>query len=151
VAPAVTSPQAGGLVELSGTLRVLDAEQRTVVELQGSLRVAQPGGSGAVAPVPAPVRAEVPVAQPQPAAPALSAESVLSKLIEYVAAITRVPAATVDPGKRTKDLGMDSLMATQLRKRVQAELGVALANRSVLNAPSLRAIADEVFSAVSNG
>src|SRR5262249_10343061 len=150
-----------GLVELSGTLRVLDAEQRTVVELQGSLRVTQPGGSGtvaqpsisaAVAPVPV-VRQEIAEASPvaQPEAPASSAESVLDKLIEYVAAITRVPAAQVDPGKRTKDLGMDSLMATQLRKRVQSELGVALANRSVLNAPSLRAIADEVFAAVSNG
>jgi acyl transferase domain-containing protein len=154
-AAAAASPQAGGMVELSGTLRVLDANQRTVVELQGSLRVAQPGGSGVVAPVPAPVHEEALVAEApamaQLEAPALSAEAVLDKLIEYVAAITRVPAAQVDPGKRTKDLGMDSLMATQLRKRVQAELGVALANRSVLNAPSLRAIAGEVFAAVSNG
>jgi acyl transferase domain-containing protein len=150
-APAATATSAGCVVELSGSLRVLDAQARTIVALEGNLRVTQ--SNDAVAPEPA---ATAPAAvQPDAQVPAVAALElpartegpVLDRLIEFVAAITRMPVAQVDPARRIKDLGMDSLMATQLRKRVQAELGVSLTNRAVLDAPSLRAVADLVDAA----
>lgn len=158
---AATASTEGGVVELSGQLRVLDSDQRAIVELHGTLRVGRSEAGPLTGQVARPVaaRVTVPAAAPEVTAPApappaeteaapTTLEQVLARLVEHVAAILRMPAHKVDPAKRVKDMGMDSLMATQLRKRVHAELGVSLSNRQVLNATSLAAVADAVFTAL---
>ncbi|MGV9770382.1 acyl carrier protein [Streptosporangium sp. NPDC003464] len=47
-------------------------------------------------------------------------------LCAQVAAVVQLPPEKVDPSQRAHRLGLDSLMAVQLRNRVAADLGVTL-------------------------
>jgi acyl carrier protein len=108
---------------------------------------------GAVVNAPAVPEPEVAAVEPTAAvdtsAPTL--EVVLEQVIENVAGILKMPLSQVDPAKRVKELGMDSLMSTELRKRLQAVLGAKLTNRQVLTAPSLHAIAQAAYAAIQDG
>ncbi|MGI5338350.1 type I polyketide synthase [Streptomyces sp. CA-181903] len=137
-------------VELTGELRLTDPASGFVIELRGSLRITAGAVRGEAAPAPAPVRAAEPVAAearvapaaPAPApvtpeapaaAPAAPAETpaapdrpVAERVAEHVAAVLGMRAGRLDVDKPFHRLGMDSLMATELRKRLERELGVAL-------------------------
>ncbi|MGK5639703.1 acyl carrier protein, partial [Streptomyces sp. URMC 126] len=64
--------------------------------------------------------AETPAAKPAADRP------VAERVAEHVAAVLGMRAGRLDVDKPFHRLGMDSLMATELRKRLERELGVSL-------------------------
>ncbi|MEU6667894.1 acyltransferase domain-containing protein [Streptomyces sp. NPDC046727] len=138
-------------IELTGELRLTDPNSGFVIELRGSLRIAAngagtAGGAGgadmaeAATPVTAPTRTAAPAAIPAPAPVAAAqpqptrqptpqpatSRTVTERVAEHVAAVLKMRVARLDVNKRFSQLGMDSLMATELRKRLEKDLGVAL-------------------------
>src|SRR5690606_1826624 len=61
-----------------------------------------------------------------------------------VAAVLRMPAARVPSDRALKTLGMDSLMALELRNRLEKRAGVGLSPTLVWNHPSVVALADHL-------
>ncbi|EME97723.1 acyltransferase domain-containing protein [Streptomyces mobaraensis NBRC 13819 = DSM 40847] len=135
-------------VELTGELRLTDPASGFVIELRGSLRIAAPAPRGEAAPAPvraaeplpvavearvapaAPVPAPAPVTPEAPAAAPAEAPAadrpVADRVAEHVAEVLGMRVGRLDVNKPFNRLGMDSLMATELRKRLERELGVAL-------------------------
>jgi acyl transferase domain-containing protein len=88
------------------------------------------------------------------AAPEERARLVVAHVAEQVCRVMQVPTAKLDPGQPLKDFGLDSLMAVEIRNRVEATLGVSLPLVSILEgqpvaqlAASVRARLEEVTSA----
>ncbi|MFI0739809.1 type I polyketide synthase [Streptomyces sp. NPDC021100] len=141
-------------VELTGELRLTDPASGFVIELRGSLRITAGAVRGEATPAPARVRAAEPVAAEvhvAPAAPVAAAASVApaasaapeataaapaeapaadrpvaERVAGHVAEVLGMRVGRLDVNKPFSRLGMDSLMATELRKRLERELGVAL-------------------------
>ncbi|MFH8371763.1 type I polyketide synthase [Streptomyces sp. NPDC018031] len=133
-------------IELTGELRLTDPASGLVVELRGSLRIGRdPAPALPVAPVPAapratpvpapavaapstpvPAPALVPAPVPEAPVPAADDRPVLERVAETVAAVLRTEVARLDANKPLNRLGMDSLMAAELRKRLERDLGAVL-------------------------
>ncbi|MBZ4319049.1 type I polyketide synthase [Streptomyces huiliensis] len=143
-------------VELTGELRLTDPASGFVIELRGSLRItagavrgeataapaapepaareavrvtpAAPAPVSAPAPAPASAPAPAPASAPAPVVPEGPAADrpVADRVAEHVAEVLGMRVGRLDVNKPFNRLGMDSLMATELRKRLERELGVAL-------------------------
>ncbi|MFE3755211.1 type I polyketide synthase [Nocardia tengchongensis] len=79
-------------------------------------------------------------------------EAVLETLIAQIAAVTRRPAAKIDARRTATEIGMDSLMSLEVKSKIQAEFGVTVPAKLLLEADSLRAAAERIAAlAASNG
>ena len=78
------------------------------------------------------------------APPEKGLELVLGRLVEHVSRVLRVPDERVDREKPVTVLGLDSLMAVELRQRVLSDLGVELSVMEVLRGSTLAELAQSV-------
>ena len=65
-------------------------------------------------------------------------------LLARVAEVLRLDVTVLDPGERIGTLGLDSLMALELRSRVEADTGIAVPMVRLLQGPSVDALAIEL-------
>ncbi|MFC0842980.1 type I polyketide synthase [Streptomyces noboritoensis] len=167
----VTGRSTDGGIELTGELRLTDPSSGFVVELRGSLRISQSGTASPSPAVTAPARTAAPVAQPTAApapvvavspaavarpAPDRTAEDapaadrpVVDRVAAHVAAVLKMRVARLDVNKRFNQLGMDSLMATELRKRLEKELGVALPMTRLVRETTTASLARELEAEIT--
>ncbi|MFD0383719.1 acyl carrier protein [Streptomyces stramineus] len=66
------------------------------------------------------------------------------RVAEHVAAVLKMRVAKLDVNKPFNRLGMDSLMATELRKRLEKELGVSLSVAKLARGVTTVALAKEI-------
>ncbi len=78
------------------------------------------------------------------APPEKGLELVLGRLVEHMSRVLRVPDERVDREKAVTALGLDSLMAVELRQRVLSDLGVELSVMEVLHGSTLAELAQSV-------
>jgi acyl transferase domain-containing protein/acyl carrier protein len=78
----------------------------------------------------------------QSAPPEAHRDVVLQWVREEIAAVLRLPAAEVDAGRGLFDMGLDSLMALDLRGRLEAGVGRPLPSTLAFNYPTANALAE---------
>jgi acyl transferase domain-containing protein len=83
-----------------------------------------------------------PVAEPRP--PVESNVPLLERVAGEVASVLGVPSTSVGPDVSFERLGMDSRMATELRQRLTAGLGLAISSGAVWGHPTVRKLAAHV-------
>lgn len=76
-----------------------------------------------------------------PAEPEARTAYLLQRVIHHTAAIVHVPVARITSGMTFRKLGLDSIMAVQLRNLLEAETGVTLSVAMFWSHPSLHAFA----------
>ncbi|KYF63083.1 type I polyketide synthase [Sorangium cellulosum] len=70
-----------------------------------------------------------------------------SYLLEQVSGVVSLPRAEIDPGASLRELGLDSLMAMELKHRIEKELGLAVPVVDLLRGPSPRELAGQMAGA----
>jgi acyl carrier protein len=93
-----------------------------------------------VAAAPAPAFAPEPASAPEPATPAAGAREGLERV---VAQILGMPAGT-DPQTPLRDLGLDSLMAVEIKNRAERELGIAVSVRELIEGASINSLLERL-------
>jgi acyl transferase domain-containing protein/NRPS condensation-like uncharacterized protein/acyl carrier protein len=100
----------------------------------------------APAPRPEARAAAPPASTATPSASASAADgSLADRVVALVADVLKLPS--VDPEESLSNLGFDSLMAAELRVRIQDEHGVRIPMLRILEAPSIAALAAAVVAA----
>jgi acyl transferase domain-containing protein len=147
------------------------ADNRVLADFQGITLLRQPGGTGAGdrqgrLAEPFVPRQTVPPQRPapqqfapQPHAPQRPVERVgrsepagtsapdAHRIIAHAATVLGTTADRVDPRRPLRDLGLDSLMAVQLRRVLEQELGVEVPASRLLGRESTAALAAELAQA----
>ncbi|WP_437515472.1 beta-ketoacyl synthase N-terminal-like domain-containing protein [Sorangium sp. So ce1099] len=72
-----------------------------------------------------------------------------SYLLDQVSGVVSLPRAEIDPGASLRELGLDSLMAMELKQRIEKELGLAVPVVDLLRGPSPRELAGQIAGASS--
>ncbi|QUQ67012.1 type I polyketide synthase [Kutzneria sp. CA-103260] len=135
--PSTSSPI---MIDLPGTAALVDAGGRTVAELPGlRLRFTVAGTTALPQP---PVLAPVP--QPQPEAPTDADGFVAAQIAESLG------MRTVPADRPLRAIGLDSLMASRLRTRVNRTLGTDLPLTDFLGETTLRGLTAAVRAALAN-
>lgn len=83
--------------------------------------------------------------------PEVSQPATQQPLIAHAAAVLGTTAERLDPRRPLRDIGLDSLMATQLSRRLLRDLGVDVAAVRLLGPESAATIAADLKSHVSSG
>ncbi len=101
-----------------------------------------------VRPGPAPVRDQVP--EPARAAPAPpdSRDALLARLRARLGAVLRVVPEHLDTAAPLSALGLDSIMAIELKTAAERELGLSIPIAALIGGPSLEQLADALFAQV---
>ncbi len=76
---------------------------------------------------------------------------VVSLLTEEVARITKLAASRIEPGRPLVELGMDSLMAVELRLAVEQRFGLSLPVLALSEGATLQALAGRVIKMLGGG
>ncbi len=79
-------------------------------------------------------------------APAEATQRLEAYLRGVVSRVLRVPAPKIDPQRSLHELGIDSLMATELRNTVEADLSVGLSVVKFLEGHGVAALAGEILA-----
>ncbi|TVY29662.1 Methylphloroacetophenone synthase [Lachnellula hyalina] len=119
----------------------------SVSVLQRSLRSVNSGGSGAN-PTPAPAGvAPIPVA-----VTGVSAEpSKASKVLEVFHNVTDIPMDEIALGSTLEELGVDSLLVTEVLNEIQTAFGLDIELNTFLFFPNVKAVCDYIDSALGLG
>jgi natural product biosynthesis luciferase-like monooxygenase protein len=72
-------------------------------------------------------------------------------LARIVAAVLRLPVADLTPAARITDLGVDSLVAIEIKNRVQREVGADVALTTLLEGPTVAALATTLLAQLKLG
>ncbi|MFG2844723.1 type I polyketide synthase [Kitasatospora sp. NPDC048296] len=132
---ALAAPAAGVRGRLAGAL----ARRRPAVPAARSLARPRPVPVDA-RPVPVPVNAE-PVLAAVAAEPAPEpARAATDALLQRVSRLLDLPEAAIDRRRSLRDLGLDSLMAAQLRAQVRSDCGLDLTAGRLLGSESLNGL-----------
>jgi natural product biosynthesis luciferase-like monooxygenase protein len=78
-----------------------------------------------------------------PTLPEMKEQSLLFVMCQLAGEMAQIKAEDVDPGLSLLSLGLDSLMMTEVRFRIEAQLGVSVSLESMLSGRSLMELADE--------
>jgi acyl carrier protein len=146
-------PPSEGL-ELLGRLLTTDTAQLVVLPLEwgrlpprlrqmpllADLAVRSAATEPDPSPTEAPIRERLEAAEPGQRQPLL-----IEYLQREAARSLQLPPGRVDPGEPIARLGLDSLMALELRNRLEASLGIALAPARLLQSPTLASLAQELL------
>ena len=84
-------------------------------------------------------------------APEEAREKVVALLTEEVARITKLAASRIEPGRPLVELGMDSLMAVELRLAVEQRFGLSLPVLALSEGATLQALAGRVIKMLGGG
>ncbi len=71
-----------------------------------------------------------------------------SHLADQISSILRLPAAKIDPKQPIRRFGLDSLMAVELKNRIEADFGVSIPIVRLLQGVTITDLSDEVMAAV---
>lgn len=82
-------------------------------------------------------------------APAEATKRLETYLLGVVSRVLRVPAPKIDPLRSLHELGIDSLMATELKNTVEADLDVTLSVVKFLEGHGVTALAGEILSGLA--
>jgi len=85
------------------------------------------------------------------AAPAERLPRLVALLVEQVARVVGVPGVRLDLERPLGSLGIDSLMAAELKNRIEGELGVTVPIVRLLEGPSLTGLAAMLLDVVESG
>ncbi len=85
----------------------------------------------------------------QAAPPAERAQLMISYLCEQLASVLRVPAHRLDTEQPLTALGLDSLMAIELKNRIERELQVRIPIVTFLQGPSITQFASQVLEQIA--
>lgn len=85
----------------------------------------------------------------QQAAPDERKRLLLGALVDLVAEVLRLPRNEVAPRQRLFDLGVDSLIALELKNRLQNLLGLALSTTLLFDYPTIEALAGYLLEVLS--
>lgn len=83
--------------------------------------------------------------------PADRCEALSSHLARQIASILRLSAATMDLKQPIRRFGLDSLMAVELKNRIEADLGVTIPIVRLLQGITIRDLSDEIVDTVGGG
>jgi myxalamid-type polyketide synthase MxaB len=90
------------------------------------------------------------LAQPRPARTAMLVDYFIAQL----ASITGLPAADIDPNQALNTMGLDSLMAIELKNKVEKRLQITIPMSAFLHEPSVSSLAGhaaEAFETSASG
>lgn len=119
----------------------------SVSVLQRSLRSVNTGGAGAN-PTPAPAA----VAPMSVAVNGMSAESSkASRTLEVLHTVTDVPLSEISPNSTLEDLGIDSLLVTEVLNEIQTAFGIEIDLNTFLFFPNVKAVCDHIDSTLGIG
>ena len=79
-----------------------------------------------------------------------SADELRQALRSWVGVVIRTPAATLDVRVPLNRLGLDSLMAVELRNLVETKAGVRMSAAAFLDGPSITELAERIFPQLAN-
>ncbi|KAI9742965.1 MAG: hypothetical protein M1818_003260 [Claussenomyces sp. TS43310] len=119
----------------------------SVSVLQRSLRSVNTGGSGAN-PTPAPGG----IAPTSVVAAGVSAESSkASKVLKVLHNVTDIPMNEITPESTLEELGIDSLLVTEVLNEIQTTFGLEIDLNTFLFFPNVKAVCDHIDSALGAG
>ncbi|MEM9291840.1 MAG: beta-ketoacyl synthase N-terminal-like domain-containing protein [Acidobacteriota bacterium] len=104
-------------------------------------------GAAASTPSPAPTEASAPIPAPATeAAVALSRPQLIDWMRQRLAAVTDLDPSRIPQDRPIDRLGLDSLMAVEIKNAVEDDLGVSFSVVDLLRGPSLEELADKVLA-----
>ena len=132
---------------LSAEARLYDASGRVVVEADGVYlkRAARDQLLRADLPAALPARRDLTPAAPVPAAAVRGPEQVEELLVRTVARALGSDSAGLDVHEPLQNLGLDSLMALEVKDSLSAQLGISLPLVSFLEGRSVRTLGTEIL------
>lgn len=84
------------------------------------------------------------------AAPADTRAALLQEWMrDHVAAVTQVPASELDPERPLVTMGIDSLLAVELKHRLESEIGVEISLLQLVDGTNLSELAHTVLGAIT--